>query len=79
METKHNGLSPERNVLCLFDVDGTLTPPREVSCHPAAARVSPTGFITAPPPSSADPQHTLSSDITDSFMHISFTLFAPPP
>uniref|UniRef100_A0A8C1TVN0 Phosphomannomutase n=1 Tax=Cyprinus carpio TaxID=7962 RepID=A0A8C1TVN0_CYPCA len=24
-----------RNVLCLFDVDGTLTPPREVkSCEP---------------------------------------------
>ena len=23
--------SPDRNVLCLFDVDGTLTRPREVS------------------------------------------------
>ena len=22
--------SPDRSVLCLFDVDGTLTPPREV-------------------------------------------------
>lgn len=27
---KLNGFSPDRNVLCLFDVDGTLTPPREV-------------------------------------------------
>lgn len=26
-----NGFSSDRNVLCLFDVDGTLTPPREVS------------------------------------------------
>lgn len=30
-----NGFSTQRNVLCLFDVDGTLTPPREVSCHPS--------------------------------------------
>ncbi|XP_061566975.1 phosphomannomutase 1 [Cololabis saira] len=29
MERKRNGLSAERSVLCLFDVDGTLTPPRE--------------------------------------------------
>lgn len=28
---KLNGFSPNRNILCLFDVDGTLTPPREVS------------------------------------------------
>ncbi|CAG5897490.1 unnamed protein product [Menidia menidia] len=28
METP-NGFSPDRSVLCLFDVDGTLTPPRE--------------------------------------------------
>lgn len=27
---KLNGFSPDRNILCLFDVDGTLTPPREV-------------------------------------------------
>ncbi|XP_029688083.1 phosphomannomutase 1 isoform X2 [Takifugu rubripes] len=26
---KLNGFSPDRNILCLFDVDGTLTPPRE--------------------------------------------------
>ncbi|CAI5674595.1 unnamed protein product [Oreochromis niloticus] len=26
---KAQGFSPDRNVLCLFDVDGTLTPPRE--------------------------------------------------
>uniref|UniRef100_A0A3Q3W4I6 Uncharacterized protein n=1 Tax=Mola mola TaxID=94237 RepID=A0A3Q3W4I6_MOLML len=26
---KATGFSPERNVLCLFDVDGTLTPPRQ--------------------------------------------------
>lgn len=31
---KSNGFSPDRNILCLFDVDGTLTPPREVSPHP---------------------------------------------
>lgn len=24
------GSSPDRNILCLFDVDGTLTAPREV-------------------------------------------------
>ena len=28
---KLNGFSSDRNVLCLFDVDGTLTRPREVS------------------------------------------------
>lgn len=27
---KLNGFSPDRKILCLFDVDGTLTPPREV-------------------------------------------------
>lgn len=27
-------LAGGRNVLCLFDVDGTLTPPREVRCEP---------------------------------------------
>lgn len=27
------GYSSDRNILCLFDVDGTLTPPREVSYH----------------------------------------------
>lgn len=26
--------SPDRNILCLFDVDGTLTAPREVSSFP---------------------------------------------
>lgn len=31
---KAQGFSPDRNVLCLFDVDGTLTPPREVSSLP---------------------------------------------
>lgn len=27
---KCNRFSPDRNILCLFDVDGTLTQPREV-------------------------------------------------
>lgn len=27
---RSNGFSPDRNILCLFDVDGTLTAPREV-------------------------------------------------
>lgn len=31
MERK-SGLA-DRDVLCLFDVDGTLTPPREVTDH----------------------------------------------
>uniref|UniRef100_A0A3Q0RLE3 Phosphomannomutase n=1 Tax=Amphilophus citrinellus TaxID=61819 RepID=A0A3Q0RLE3_AMPCI len=31
---KSDGCSPDRNILCLFDVDGTLTAPREVSSFP---------------------------------------------
>lgn len=45
---KSRVLTPNRNILCLFDVDGTLTAPREVSQQPSCPRGAEADWMSMP-------------------------------